>query len=195
MTPAVQTSRAERFIRLLKKRLTSETVRHCISTAEFMSAFAAEAGITEDQALDAGLLHDLCKGMDGRGLLRAACRYGIEVNDAQRARPKLLHGAVSAEECRRTGLIADEDVYEAIYWHTTGRPHLGPVGLALYFADFAEPSRTFSQAAEARALLVADGFEAAVRFVSVSKLERVRGKRHCDPMTEAFNAWLETHDF
>lgn len=192
MAPLLQTRNAQEFIRLLRQRIPEETVAHSISAAEFMVSYAAEAGITRDQAETAGLLHDLCKGMDGPGLLAAAHEYGIAVNDVQRAKPKLLHGAVAAEECLRRGLIDDPHVYEAVYWHTTGRPRLGNVGLALYIADFAEPLRTVPEAAEARALLRSRGFGEALRYVSKHKLDYVRTKRRFDPSTEAFHTWLET---
>ena len=166
-------------------------MRHCIFTAEYMASFAAKASITNDEAVTAGLLHDLCKGMSDAELLAAAQEYGLTVNDAQRRKPRLLHGPVAAEECRRKLGIAGEAVYDAICWHTTGRPGLGKLGLALYLADFAEPSRTFPGAEEARRILRKQGFEPALRYVSERKFEHVRTKPDADPVTEAFHAWLE----
>ena len=190
--PLLQTDRAEEFTRLLRERVSEEVFDHSISAAEFMLTYADEAGITHKQAVIAGLLHDLSKSMKGPELLEAAEEYGIAVNETQRAKPKLLHGAVAACECRRLRLIDDDDVYEAIYWHTTGRPGLCNLGLALYFADFAESLRTIPEAAQARRLLESAGFHAALRFVSKKKLEHVQAKGYFDPMTKAFDAWLET---
>ena len=97
-----------------------------------------------EASIAAGLLHDLCKGMGASDMLEAARRYGIALTDAQRSNPGLLHGPLAAKECRRALGIRDDAVYEAIYWHTTGHPGLGPLALALYLADFAEPLRTRS---------------------------------------------------
>lgn len=192
MALLLESERAQEFIRLLRGRVKEKTVIHCVRSAELMLICRDEAGITELQALHAGLLHDLCKGMSDSELLHAAQEYGISVSEVQRRRPKLLHGPVAAEECRRQGWIADDGVYEAIFWHTTGRRGLGPVGRALYLADFAEVSRTIPEAAQARAILEAEGFRKALLFASKEKAAYVRSKDVCDPNTEAFHRWLET---
>ena len=188
--PIIETARAKEFVSLLRARVSDYTLRHCIFAAEYMASFAAQAEITNDEAVTAALLHDLCKGMADAELLAAANEHGIVLNDTQRLKPGLLHGPVAAEECRRALGIEDQAVCDAIRWHTTGRPEWGKVGLALYVADFAEPSRASLEAAEARRILRSDGFKAALGYVSARKLEHVRTKPHVDPVTEAFHAWL-----
>ena len=83
-------------------------------------------------------------------LLEAAESYGIAIDDLRRERPILLHGPVAAEESRRELGLGDDEVYDAIYWHTTGRAEWNPVGLALYFADFSEALRLRPEAAAAQ---------------------------------------------
>lgn len=189
--PIVHSPRAKEFLAILRQRLSDETLSHCVFTAEFMASYAKQAGITNDQAVAAGLLHDLCKDMADDALLAAAAGYGIVPNETQQEKPALLHGPVAAEECRRSLGIEDEAVYEAICWHTTGRPGLGKVGLALYFADFAEPRRKRPEAAEARRRLRKEGFIKALRFVADSKIAHLRTKERMDPVSEAFHAWLK----
>jgi predicted HD superfamily hydrolase involved in NAD metabolism len=189
--PIVETGRAKEFVALLRNRVSDRTARHCIFAAEYMASFAARAGVAHDDAVTAGLLHDLCKGMSDAELLAAADAYGLAVNDAQRRKPQLLHGHVAAEECRRELGIGSEDVYEAIAWHSTGRPGLARLGLALYVADFAEPSRTFREAEEARRILRGSGFEAALRYVAQQKFDHIMTKPVRDPVTAAFHAWVE----
>lgn len=169
------------------------TVSHCVFTAEFMLSFAEQAAITHEQAVHAGLLHDLHKDDGADELLAAAARFGIVPNPVQQAHPPLLHGPVAAEDCRRNFAIADEAVLDAIYWHTTGRPGLGPVGLALYFADYAEPLRTFPDAVKARDILRKEGFWPALRFAVDSKMAWVRTRANVDPVTEQFHQWVHGH--
>lgn len=188
----VQTARAREFVHLLRDRVSDRTMQHSVFTAEYMASLAHQAEITNDQAVTAGLLHDLCKDMADEELLAAAARYGIAVGETQRRYPGLLHGPVAAEECRRNHGIGDADIYDAIFWHTTGRPGFGKLGLVLYVADFAEPSRTFQEAAEARCMLRSEGFTPTLKYVSARKLEHVRTKPHVDPSTEAFHHWLTT---
>jgi len=186
----LKTARAEEFLELIHARLPKKTLRHSVSVAEFMASFATEAGITEEQAETAGVLHDYSKGSTGEELLEAAESYGIEVSKVQRSAPGLLHGPVAAEACRRTLGVTDPAIYDAIYWHTTGRRGLGRLGLALYVADFAEPLRERPEAEEARAILAADGFYEALRYVADRKLKHIRTKALVDPVSEDFHAWL-----
>lgn len=190
MAHTFQTARADEFIALLGERLPDKTLNHSISVAEYMLSFADAAGISDEQATAAGLLHDLCKAMQADELLAKARAYGLELTPLQREKPTLLHGAIAAEECRANLGIEDEDVIDAIRWHTTGRPDWGRVGLALYVADFAEPLRTIPEAAEARTLLNEEGLDAALRFVVNQKLSYVRERFTPDPMSEAFSEWV-----
>jgi len=182
--------RANEFIDLLNERLPERTFRHVISVANLMAEIAEQAGVDKDQAVTAGLLHDLFKATKGHELLEAADRYGIPIGPIHRDKPMLLHGPVAAEEARHVLGVSEPDIYEAIYWHTTGREKLGPLGRALYFADFSEPLRTMPESAEARQRLASDGFIPALLYVAEKKLHHCRDKYHVDPATEAFNEWL-----
>lgn len=190
MTAILAVPRAAEFLALIEARLREKTYRHSIATTHLMLSLADGLDITPEQAATAGLLHDLGKSANGPELLERANAYELFISDAQRDHPKLLHGVVAAEECRRDLGITDEAVLDAICWHTTGRPGLGDVGLALYLADYAEPLRTHPNASVARAILDTDGFVAALLFVSTQKLAYVRTRPHMDPVTETFHAWL-----
>lgn len=181
--------RADEFIALLTERLPEKTLRHSVSVAETMLAMAEETGITAVQAVTAGLLHDLCKAMKSSKLLKRALKYGIEPTVLQAVRPMLLHGALAAEECRRSLGIDDESVYDAIYWHTTGRPEWCTLGLVLYVADFSEPLRPLEEAKRTRDILHAEGFHAALRFVVACKESYVQEHFTPEPTSKAFAEW------
>lgn len=177
-------------VRLLHSSFLSEkTHMHCIATAYYMEELAELVPLDPHEAWIAGLLHDICKARNEESLLASAEEYGIPINEAQRHKPKLLHGPVAAEKCRRALGISDA-IYEAIYWHTTGHPGLGPMGLALFFADFSEPLRSHANSVKAGIMLHEVGFKRALRFVADRKLEYILTKRYVDPETQAFHAWL-----
>jgi len=182
---------SKEYLQCLRERLSDEKVSHCIFTAEYISSFAAGLGISHDEAVSAGLLHDYCRDLNKEDILEQARYYRLPISESQMEKPSLLHGAVAAETCRREFGISD-DVYEAIYWHTTGRPCLGILGQALYVADFAEPTRKFPEAAEARERLRRQGFESALLYVAEMKLVFCQDKKVVDPNTQAFLLWLKT---
>ena len=187
--------RAAELLALVRDRLPEKIAAHSISTAQVLNNLDVNGAFTKEQAVTAGLIHDIAKGMKGKELLVQAKEYGIPVTDIQELKPKLLHGPVSAEWARRELGIDDETIYEAVYWHTTGRPDLCRLGLALYFADYAEPLRRRAEAVHARDILAREGLIPAVRFVSKNKLAYVRTKPPVDAMTEAFDEWLTAEQF
>lgn len=185
----IEIPEAKAYLREVERRLKPKLVRHSTSVAVLMADLAQRLRLPAHEAVAAGLLHDLGKGMGEEELLERATRYGIPVTDTQRAKPKLLHGPVAAEISRRELDIPDL-VHEAIWWHTTGRPGLNLLGQALYFADYAEPLRDYPGSAIARSLLDTEGFSSALLFVSGEKLARARLSPPLDLSTEAFHAWL-----
>lgn len=189
--PVAKNPRSKEFLRVLRQRLPDKKVSHSIFVAEYLSSFAPDLGIDHDAAVTAGLLHDLCRTMSNEELLTKARYYGIPLGELQLERPVLLHGPVAAEEVRNELAVDDESVYEAIYWHTTGRPKLGKLGQALYLADFAEPTRVYPEAAETRDLLRKEGFEAAMLFAAHAKLHYVKKKNAINPDGLAFYLWLQ----
>jgi predicted HD superfamily hydrolase involved in NAD metabolism len=189
--PVANMPHSKEYLRRLREELTDDKVSHCVFTAEYLSSFAATLGIPHDEAVTAGLLHDFCRNLDKGDMLEQARGFRIPISESQLEKPVLLHGPVAAEICRREYGISDE-VYEAIYWHTTGCPGLGILGQALYLADFAEPTRRFPEAAEARELLRKQGFEHALIYVVEMELLFSQDKQVIDPNTEAFLLWLKT---
>lgn len=192
---ALSIPRAAEFVARLRERLSENRVRHCISVAETMWVIAGNAGIDPERAALAGLLHDMCKALGPPEMLAAAERYRIAVNDTHRQKPMLLHGHVAAAEAKHELGVAHNDVHEAIAWHVTGRPNVGPLALALYYADFSEPLRTHDEAAIARDIFKREGLRRAVTYVARAKIERLVAKNALvDPHTQDFRNWLEAQE-
>ncbi len=190
--PVIKTARYKEFLQLLRKRLPDNKVSHCVFVAEYLASFADKINIDHDAAVTAGLLHDLHRITVPEELFEIADRYQIPISTEQRENPVLLHGPVAAVVCRNELNIDDEDVYEAIYWHTTGRPKFCRLGQALYLADFSEPKRKYPEAAQARELLRKQGFDAALQYVIETRNNYIQeriGAMH--PDSYAFQLWVK----
>jgi HD superfamily phosphohydrolase YqeK len=98
--------------------------------AERLGLSAAEA----DRWTAAGWLHDALRDAPA-DVLRAG--VPAEFRDLH---PLLLHGPAAAE---RLDGDADEELRDAVRYHTLGSARFGLLGRALYLADFMEPGRTF----------------------------------------------------
>lgn len=92
----------------------------------------------------AGLLHDITKDFNLEKQLALCKEYGIEI-DEKSIVPKLLHSKTGCEYAKRLfgGDIVDKEIYNGIYYHTTGRKNMTLFEAIIYLADYIEEGRTF----------------------------------------------------
>ena len=88
-----------------------------------------------ERASVAALLHDAAKLMTPSELLSACERYGLSLSDLDRQTPQTLHPFVGAEMVREEFACFDEDILNAIRYHTTARVGMSQVEKLVYIAD------------------------------------------------------------
>lgn len=112
-------------------------------------------GEDPESAAEAGILHDITKKLVLSDQLILCRKYGI-INDNEEERNfKLLHAKTGAAIARTLFGVCDE-VYNAIRWHTTGKPDMTLLEKIIYLADYIEPNRDFPGVEELRRLAYAD---------------------------------------
>mgnify|MGYP006279318505 CR=1 FL=1 len=179
----------------LRARLKPGRLRHVLGVAEWLDEIARTLGLPRTAARHAALLHDYCRNLDGAALLAAAAAHGLHIDAHAQAKPVLLHGPVAAAQLAADGHLKDEDVLDAIRWHTTGRPALAPLGQALYVADFSEPNRKYPEAAATRDRFRRHGLEHALRYATAQKHAFSQKKGNpVHPQAEAFYHWVHAYD-
>ena len=85
--------------------------------------------------------HDLARGLNGDALLEQAERYGLRLHPVEQRSPILLHGHIAALWLEREDGFDDEDVLEAVRWHTTGRRGMGAIAKVVFLADKLDPNK------------------------------------------------------
>lgn len=122
----------------LKSRLSEERYQHSLGAqkkaVELARLFKLSPAQQEKASL-AGLLHDCAKLMSPDALVEACHTYHIPVSREELDSPQTLHPFVGAELVRREFGIADDEVLNAIRYHTTGRPGMTDVEKVVYVAD------------------------------------------------------------
>lgn len=146
----------EYILKYLKKNLTPKRIAHSVSTANVAARLAKKHGADEQKAYIAALLHDVAKGKCRIGLSKFAGLYGIEADAIELENPELLHGRLGAAMVEDDLNIKDEDILNAICWHTTGRAGMSMLEKIIYIADLIEPMRDFEGIEEIRALAETD---------------------------------------
>lgn len=129
-------------------------------------------GEDPELAAEAAILHDITKCCTKDQQLQYCEKYGIINDNSEIQNKSLLHAKTGAALARDLFGI-DDMVYEAIRWHTTGKPDMTHFEMILYLADYIEPSRDFDGIEELRALAYED-LESAMALGLKMTIEEVR---------------------
>jgi len=172
-------------------RLSEKRYGHTLRVADTAERLARVHGLDPDRTRLASLLHDAARETEPEEFLRLAERWNVPVGEPERQSPKLLHGPVAAELARRELGVEDEEVLEAIRAHTTGRPGMGPIALALYVADKIEPARDYPSVGRLRKLASEDLREAATEALQRVVAHNEGRGRPIHPDSRETLAWLE----
>ena len=136
-------SQFDKFDKVMQKRLKKSRYKHTLGVVETAKRLAKKHGANVESAALAALLHDYGKYVTKDDLLKLAKKYGIHVDEVVMDSPALLHGEVGAElVCKDLG-VCDEDVLNAIRFHTYGRMGMSKLEKIIYIADAIEPGRDY----------------------------------------------------
>lgn len=81
--------------------------------------------------------------------------YHIELDELEKKALKLLHAKTGAALARDV-FGADDEIYNAILWHTTGKANMTLLEKVIYLADYIEPNRDFDGVEDLRKVVWED---------------------------------------
>ncbi len=125
----------------LKKVLSEKRYEHTLGVSFTSVCLAMKYGEDIDKARIAGLLHDCAKYLDDDKLISLCEKYDLGISESEKKSPYLLHGKVGALIARKKFRIEDEDIINAITYHTTGRIGMSLLEKIVFIADYIEPQR------------------------------------------------------
>lgn len=164
-----------------------ERKAHICGCARAARQLALHWGCDADTAEEAAILHDLTKNCPLDFHLRLNEKYGSFFSQAELKNPKLMHAKTSAYFARELYGVSDE-VFGAIYWHTTGKPNMTKLEKLVYLADLIEENREFADISQIRKLAFEDP-NRAMRYalnVSIEKLNS-EGIEPCEDSLQALS--------
>lgn len=134
----------------LKTLLNPERYTHSIGVMNTAVELAKIHGADVYKAEIAGLLHDNAKNLDN--IYRRAKDLEVELDEFEMKSPPLVHAKLGAETAKIEFYITDEEILDAIRWHTIGREGMSLLEKIIFVADLTEPGRTFPDAQPLREL-------------------------------------------
>lgn len=135
--------------------LKPKRMPHVLGTEQEAVRLVRRYGGDETQARIAALLHDCTKKLDMAQQLALCQKYGIMLDELEQRALKLLHSKTGAAIARDVFGVEDA-VYDAILYHTTGKPDMTRLEKIIYLADYIEPTRDFPGVDELRKTVYED---------------------------------------
>ena len=135
--------------------LKHKRIPHVLGTEQEAIRLATRYGADVEKARVAALLHDCTKKLDMPEQLALCRQYGIELDELEQKALKLLHAKTGAAIAREVFGV-DDEIYRAIWWHTTGHADMTLLEKIIYLADYIEPSRDFPGVNDLRACVYED---------------------------------------
>lgn len=138
------------YKKIIKPMMSEYRYNHCINVSKEAVRFARQYGADEDKAAIAGILHDITKEMPKEEQLQIILDSGIILDDIQKNSSKLWHGLSGSLYIKNFLNIDDEDILNAIRFHTTGRAGMSLLEKIIFVADFTSEERTYKGVATMR---------------------------------------------
>ena len=131
----------EQVHRILKENLSDEKYTHTLGVTETAMKLARCHHQSEAKAQVAGLFHDIVKQIGKEKTLQMIGKYHVKLDDVIMENIYLAHGPLAAVYASEEFGIYDEDILNAMIYHTTGRAGMSTLEKIIYVSDFIEPNR------------------------------------------------------
>lgn len=136
-------------LQLIKRHLPERRYIHTLGVTDTAVMLAKQYGADEQKAELAGIFHDYAKYRPKEEMV-SIIRSEKMPQDLLLFDSELWHAPVGAYLIKKEVGIADEEILDAIRYHTTGRPGMTTLEKVVFLADYIEPNRSFPGVEEVR---------------------------------------------
>ncbi|OFW78037.1 MAG: metal-dependent phosphohydrolase [Alicyclobacillus sp. RIFOXYA1_FULL_53_8] len=162
---------AEQQIReRVRTELSARRFVHTQGVVDTAVELAQRFGGDIEKARMAAWIHDLAREWSADKLQQFAER--IEIPSGFALIPALLHGPIAASLAPEWFDVHDEDVLNAVRFHTTGRVGMSKLEMIICLADAIEPGRNYPEVDRIRQIAqtdlqfaLAESFDSTIRYL------------------------------
>lgn len=115
---------------------------HTLGVEQTAVELAKRFGESTEKASIAAILHDLAKFEPEEQMRELVLAHHLG-DDLTSWGGEIMHGPIAAWRAKTELAISDEDVLNAMRYHTTGRANMSRLEQIIYIADMIEPNRKF----------------------------------------------------
>ena len=149
--------------KLLKASLPHKRFKHSLAVYDTALELAVFYGLDKEKVGVGALLHDCGREIPTRDLLMHTIALGLPMDDVERNQPILLHAKLGVYYAREKYGVTDQEILDAIRFHTTGAAGMSKMAMVVYLADLLEPTRDFAGIEDMRRLAKVDLEQAMIK--------------------------------
>ena len=143
-------------IKILEQKVRELTgdkrYNHSLGVRDEAMKLAERYGADIQKAEIAGLVHDCVKDLKSAALRELSVKLGVKLDKVVKHEEKLMHSHIGAYYVKVILGVEDEDIFDAVYYHTTGKKKMPLLSKIIYVADFTEVNRSFPGVEQLREL-------------------------------------------
>lgn len=138
----------DKILNIVKQNTGKSRFEHTLRVADLATKLAIHYNVDVDKTWLAAILHDLEKNISLEENDMLVRMYGLD--EKYIGNQNLSHSKLAAVVSRDKLGINDEDILNAIAFHTTGRANMSMLEKIIFVADTCEEGRTYKEAAMLR---------------------------------------------
>lgn len=148
----------------IEKNFSEKRKVHTYGVVSTAIELAKQYGCDVEKAELAALFHDLYRSIPVN-VLNYHVKH-LELDKKYMDNPNLSHGKIAAEMIQRDYDISDQDIINAVSFHTTGRAGMSLLEKIIYIADAVEPNRNYPGVKDLRRVVKEDLDKACLMSLS-----------------------------
>ncbi len=176
---------------IIRPMMGERRFNHSVNVSKEAVRLAKKYGADEEKAAVAGILHDITKEVDFEKQLQIILSGDIILTDVEKNTNKLWHAISGSVYIQKELGITDNDIINAVRYHTTGRANMSLLEKVIFLADFTSEERNYPDVDVIRAkadISLEEGMLYGIQFTLTSLLEK-QGYLSIDAI-EAYNEIL-----
>lgn len=180
----------DQLVEKVSQSMSSKRFSHVLRVEKVSLQLAEHYGEDLEKTSVAALVHDYAKERPDEDFIRQIDE-GKFSQELKLYGNEIWHGIIGADFVEQELGISDEDILQAVRFHTTGAKEMSLLAQIIYVGDFIEEGRAFPGVARARQLAFED-LASAVSFETKHTLQFLIEKEvKIYPKTiETYNAWV-----
>lgn len=127
----------------LSKMLPDRRMKHSLNVADCAMKLCDIYKCDKEKIYIAAILHDCAKYLNLDEVEYYVSKYNVELDEFEKYNLALSHSVIGSYIAKYEFKVDDEEIINAIKYHTTGKENMSLIEKIIYIADMIEEDRDF----------------------------------------------------